>query len=186
MALDGARLAILNSRLNGVARKMANTLLRDRTIRRAEPRAGLLLLHPDRGQRAHRRGGQPTDPCAERSRSDGAGDEGIPSRPSTGRRLPPQLAYHGCSHAADHTLLVPVVDENRRHRFTVLAKAHQADIGNSVPTTYHGAARDVYEEGALIFPAVQVARDARSSTTSSGCAGCESACPNNGGAISWR
>ena len=47
------------------------------------------------------------------------------------------------------------------HRFTVFAKAHQADCGNSQPTTYIGAARDVYEEGALIFPAVQVQRDYR-------------------------
>ena len=69
--------------------------------------------------------------------------------------------YHGCSHAADHTILVPVIDDAGTHRFTVLAKAHQADCGNSMPTTYMGAARDVYEEGALIFPAVQVQRDYR-------------------------
>ncbi len=69
--------------------------------------------------------------------------------------------YHGCSHPADHTLLVPVFDEAGTHHFTVLAKAHQADCGNSIPTTYMGAARDVYEEGALIFPAVQVQRDFR-------------------------
>jgi len=43
--------------------------------------------------------------------------------------------------------------------FTAVAKAHQADIGNSIPTTYHASAKDVYEEGALIFPAVQVQRD---------------------------
>jgi N-methylhydantoinase B len=69
--------------------------------------------------------------------------------------------YHGCSHPADHTILVPVIDEEGRHRFTVLAKAHQADCGNSIPTTYHGAAKDVYEEGALIFPAVRVEKDYR-------------------------
>src|SRR5215813_6236674 len=69
--------------------------------------------------------------------------------------------YHGNSHAADHTILVPVIDEDGIHRFTVFAKAHQADIGNSQPTSYTGAARDVYEEGALIFPAVQVQRDYR-------------------------
>ena len=40
--------------------------------------------------------------------------------------------------------------------FTACAKAHQADIGNSIPTTYHAAARDVYEEGAIIFPCVRV------------------------------
>src|SRR3546814_14243981 len=60
---------------------------------------------------------------------------------------------------ADHSILVPVMDDEGVHRFTVVAKAHQADIGNSIPTTYHGTARDVYEEGALIFPAVQVQRD---------------------------
>ena len=37
-----------------------------------------------------------------------------------------------------------------------MAKAHQADCGNSLATTYMGGARDVYQEGALIFPAVRV------------------------------
>ena len=69
--------------------------------------------------------------------------------------------YHGGSHAADLTVLAPVIDDQGVHRFTVLAKAHQADIGNSVPTTYLATARDVYEEGALIFPAVKVQRDYR-------------------------
>ena len=67
--------------------------------------------------------------------------------------------YHGCSHAADLSALVPVVDDGGIHRFTLLAKAHQADIGNSQPTTYMASARDVYEEGALIFPAVCIQRD---------------------------
>jgi N-methylhydantoinase B len=53
------------------------------------------------------------------------------------------------------------MDESGVHRFTVLAKAHQADIGNSIPTTYHAAARDVYEEGALLFAATRVQRDYR-------------------------
>jgi N-methylhydantoinase B len=67
--------------------------------------------------------------------------------------------YHGNTHAADHTILVPVFDNLGTHRFTVLAKAHQADCGNSLPTTYMGTARDVYQEGALIFPAVRVQSD---------------------------
>jgi N-methylhydantoinase B len=69
--------------------------------------------------------------------------------------------YHGNSHAADHTILAPVIDDAGVHRFTVFAKAHQADIGNARPTSYSGNSRDVYEEGALIFPAVQVQRDYR-------------------------
>lgn len=67
--------------------------------------------------------------------------------------------YHGNSHAADHCLLVPVVDADGTHRFTVVVKAHQADCGNSLPTTYMGSAADVYAEGALIFPAVRIQRD---------------------------
>ena len=68
--------------------------------------------------------------------------------------------YLGNSHAADHAVLVPVFIDGA-HLFTACAKAHQADTGNSIPTTYHTTARDVYEEGALIFSAVRVQRDYR-------------------------
>ena len=66
--------------------------------------------------------------------------------------------YSGNSHPADHTIIVPVFWQGE-HLFNVCAKAHQADIGNSLPTTYHAAAKDIYEEGALIFPAVRVQRE---------------------------
>ncbi|KUR75778.1 hydantoinase B/oxoprolinase family protein [Novosphingobium sp. Fuku2-ISO-50] len=66
--------------------------------------------------------------------------------------------YTGNTHPADHTFLVPVFFEGE-HLFTTVAKAHQADIGNSKPTTYMADAVDIYEEGALIFPAVRVQRD---------------------------
>ncbi|MEM9818800.1 MAG: hydantoinase B/oxoprolinase family protein [Cyanobacteria bacterium P01_D01_bin.6] len=69
--------------------------------------------------------------------------------------------YHGCSHAADQTIMVPVFDAAERHRFTLVAKAHQADIGNAIPTTYHGAALDVYNEGALIFASAKIQSDYR-------------------------
>jgi N-methylhydantoinase B len=65
--------------------------------------------------------------------------------------------YLGNTHAADHTIVVPVFVEGEL-MFTACAKAHQADIGNSIPTTYHAWAKDVYEEGALIFPCVRVQR----------------------------
>lgn len=68
--------------------------------------------------------------------------------------------YLGNTHPADHTLLVPVFCAGE-HLFTAVAKAHQADIGNSIPTTYHAAARDIYEEGALIFPCVRVQKNYR-------------------------
>ncbi len=65
--------------------------------------------------------------------------------------------YGGNSHAADQTLLVPVFLDGV-HLFTALAKAHQADIGNAIPTTYSPTATDMYNEGALVFPMVLMAR----------------------------
>jgi N-methylhydantoinase B len=67
--------------------------------------------------------------------------------------------YSGNSHAADHAMFVPVVDGAGVHRFSVVAKAHQADCGDSQPTTYMAAATDVYEEGALLFDACRVQSD---------------------------
>jgi N-methylhydantoinase B len=63
--------------------------------------------------------------------------------------------YHGNTHAADHSILVPVFHEDEL-MFICICRGHQADIGDSLPTTYHTKARDVYEEGAIIFPHVRV------------------------------
>ena len=154
----GVRLALLNNRLEGIARKMANTLLRT-------GRSGVLSVARDFS-------------CCIVTANDEllASAESLPIHVLSGpdlmatsmKQFHPELRagdaflhnspYHGCSHPADHTLLVPVIDATGRHRFTVVAKAHQADCGNSIPTTYMGSAKDVYEEGALIFPAVQVQR----------------------------
>jgi len=158
---DGVSLAILSNRLQGVAKKMANTLLRT-------GRSGVLNIARDFS-------------CCIVTRDNRllAAADSLPIHVLSGpdlmcaavQRFHPVLRrgdaflhnspYHGCSHPADHTLLVPVIDAAGTHHFTVLAKAHQADCGNSIPTTYMGAARDVYEEGALIFPAVQIQRDFR-------------------------
>ncbi len=156
---DGARLAVISRRLEGVAGKMTNTLLRtgrsgvlnrardfsccivtanNELLAAAESLPIHVLCGPDMMAR-----------CMLEHHPDlRAGDAFLHNSP-----------YHGCSHPADHTALVPVLDDRGVHRFTVLAKAHQADIGNSVPTTYHAAAKDVYEEGALIFPAVKVEQE---------------------------
>lgn len=152
-------MAILNSRLQGIARKMANTLLRtgrSGVLNRARDfsccivTAQAELLAAADSLPIHVLSGPDLMAAAMKSFHPDLrpGDAFLHNSP-----------YHGCSHAADLTLLVPVFEQAGEHRFTVMAKAHQADIGNSVPTTYHGAARDVYEEGALIFPAVQVERD---------------------------
>jgi N-methylhydantoinase B len=66
--------------------------------------------------------------------------------------------YLGNSHAGDHAILIPVFAEGQ-HLFTCCIKGHLPDIGNSLPTSYFPGARDVYEEGALIFPCVRIQRD---------------------------
>lgn len=158
-ALDAVTVAILNKRLEGITRKMANTLMRT-------GRSGVLNIARD------------FSCCLVTAEGDLlAVNEALPIHVLAGpdmmarvmKEFHPQLRagdaflnnspYHGCSHAADHTLLAPVMDEHGVHRFTVVVKAHQADIGNSIPTTYHGSARDVYEEGALIFPCIRVQTD---------------------------
>jgi N-methylhydantoinase B len=81
-----------------------------------------------------------------------------PPQPEARRRLPAQFALSRLHPSADHSILIPIIDDDGIHRFTVLAKGHQADCGNALPTTYMGAAKDVYAEGALIFPAVRIQR----------------------------
>ena len=154
--MDGVRLAVLSSRFQGICRRMANTLMRT-------GRSGVLNTAHDFS-------------CCILSADDSfvAADESLPVHVLSGpdimakymKEFHPHLRrgdaylnnspYHGCSHPADHTILIPVIDEAGEHRFTVLAKAHQADIGNSKPTTYMATAEDVYEEGALIFPGTKV------------------------------
>ena len=68
--------------------------------------------------------------------------------------------FHGNTHPADHTLMVPVFFEGELMFFTVV-RGHQADVGNSEPTTYMAYAKDVYEEGAIYWPGVRVQRDYR-------------------------
>ena len=66
--------------------------------------------------------------------------------------------YQGNSHAADTQVIVPVFVDGE-HLFTAITKAHMVDCGNSLPTTYMPMARDVYEEGAVIFPCVRVQKN---------------------------
>jgi N-methylhydantoinase B len=158
-AFDGVKLAIMQKRFDGVTRKMANTLLRT-------ARSGVINTARDFSCALV------TADCELLTAADSYPIHVIGGADLMARAmldLHPELKpgdaflhnspYHGNSHAADHTILVPVFDDDGVHRFTVLSKAHQADCGNALPTTYMGLARDVYAEGALIFPAVKVQSD---------------------------
>jgi N-methylhydantoinase B len=154
-------LALLSNRFESVARAMMNTLLRtarsailntardfscciltanDELLAMAES----LPIHVMSGPDLIARYMKDTHPALRR------GDAFLHNSP-----------YHGNSHAADWCVVVPVVDDEGVHRYTVLAKAHLADCGNAIPTTYVADAKDVYNEGALIFPCVQVQKGYR-------------------------
>ena len=158
---DGVRLAIITNRLAAVCAKMAHTLYRT-------GRSGVLntardfscsIITPDHELLSV----VESQPIHVLSGPDVMARTMVELHPEL-RRGDAYLhnsPYHGCSHPADHTIIVPIIDDDGVYRFAVEAKAHQADCGNSLPSTYMPTARDVYEEGALIFAATQIQRDYR-------------------------
>ncbi len=156
--IDPVMTAVIANRIDGIIREMTNTMLRaarSAVINTARDFSCALctgdsrLLSSAEGLPIHIFGSQLQCQHLLEARGDDIreGDCYLHNDP-----------YTGNTHAADHTFLVPVFVDGE-HLFTTVAKAHQADIGNAAPTTYHAMARDVYEEGALIFPSVLVQRD---------------------------
>lgn len=159
MKIDPVTLAVLSKRFDAITTKMANTLFRT-------GRSGVLNVAKDFSTSVVTRDcelltGAETLPIHVLSGADLMARSMMEIHPELrrGDAFLHNSPYHGCSHPADHTILIPVIDDHGEHHFTVWVKAHQADCGNSKPTTYMGDARDVYEEGALIFPAVKVQED---------------------------
>ncbi len=157
--LDPVTFAVLASRLDAIAREMTETLMRtsrSSIINTARDLSCSIVTGDDRmlaaaeGLPIQVLGGQLQARAMREQHPDLAdGDAFLNNDP-----------YGGNMHAADHAVVVPVFHDGE-HVFTVCAVAHQADCGNAVPTAYNATARDVYEEGALIFPCVRVQRDRR-------------------------
>jgi N-methylhydantoinase B len=158
-SIDPVKLAVIANRLDTIVREMENTLLRagrSAVINMARDFSCALITGDNRllstaeGLPVHVIGTEYLGEAMCELHDDIAeGDAFLHNDP-----------YLGNTHPADHTILVPVFFEGK-HLFTTAAKAHQADIGNSIPSTYMPFARDSYEEGGLIFPAVRVQRDYR-------------------------
>jgi N-methylhydantoinase B len=156
LAPDGVQMAMISSRLETIARKMQNTLFRT-------ARSGILNTAHDFSCVVL------TADCRLL-----AAAESLPNHTLIGPDLMCEAVlkhhavlkrgdcflhnspYEGNSHAADHCMIVPIIDDEDILRFFVLAKAHQADCGNSQPSSYLADVKDVYEEGALIFSAVKI------------------------------
>lgn len=151
---DAIRTAVIANKIDGIVREMTNTLLRSarsavinsaRDFSCAILTGNEELLAAAEGIPVHIFGAQLQAEAVKAAHPNlMEGDAFLDNDP-----------YVGNSHAADHTVLVPVFVEGE-HMFTAVAKAHQADAGNSLPTTYYAGAKDVYQEGAIIFPAVKV------------------------------
>jgi N-methylhydantoinase A len=156
--LDGVTLAIMANRLDGIVREMSNTLLkagRSAVIAQARDFSNAIVTADNRllsvaeGLPVHIFGAHLQAASIAKFHLPQEGDAYLHND-----------VYLGNTHPADHTILVPVFVDGE-HLFTASAKAHQADIGNSIPTTYYADARDVYQEGSLIFPCVKVQQDFR-------------------------
>ncbi|WP_406635131.1 hydantoinase B/oxoprolinase family protein [Amycolatopsis sp. WGS_07] len=155
--LGPALMAVIANRMDAILREMTNTLLRAgrsavlstaRDFSCSLVTADNRLLATAEGLPVHIFGSHlQTQTMSELHDDIAPGDAFLHNDP-----------YSGNTHNADHTILVPVFAAGK-HMFTTVAKAHQADIGNSFPTTYMAMAKDVYEEGALIFPATRIQRN---------------------------
>ncbi|MCC5870729.1 MAG: hydantoinase B/oxoprolinase family protein [Gammaproteobacteria bacterium] len=157
---DPVLTTVLANRFDGIVREMSNTLLRaarSAVIANARDFSCAIVTGDDRllaaaeGAPVHIFGAHLQSASMNKLHDDiSEGDAFLHNDP-----------YMGNTHAADHAILVPVFVDGE-HMFTACAKAHQADTGNSIPTTYYAAARDVYQEGTLIFPCVRIQRDYKS------------------------
>ncbi len=157
--LDQVVMAVLANRLDSIVREMTNTLFRtgrSAILNTAKDfscsivTADNQLLSSADGLPIHvLGGGRQTESMREFHEDLAEGDAYLHNDP-----------FLGNTHTADHTILVPVFIGDR-HLFTVAAKAHQADCGNSDPSTYMPFAKDVYQEGGLNFPCVRIQRGYR-------------------------
>ena len=155
--LDQVVIAVLANRLDSIVREMTNTLLRagrSAILNTAKDFSCSIVTADDQllssadGLPIHVLGGGRQTASVREFHADLAeGDAFLHNDP-----------YLGNTHTADHTILVPVF-VGSRHLFTVAAKAHQADCGNSDPSTYMPFARDIYQEGGLNFPCVRIQRN---------------------------
>ena len=152
-AIDPVQLLVMANRIDGITREMTNTLVRTahsatlvaRDFSTSVSDANHQLFSAPEGIPCHVYGsGLLCQAMADLHPDFKEGDAFLHNDP-----------YLGNSHPADHTVLVPVFFEGE-HIFTTCVKAHQADCGNAIPSTYTPKAIDVYAEGALIFPCVRI------------------------------
>ena len=155
---DPMLLAVLSSRFGAILREMSNGVLRaskSGVIKIARDMSCAILTYDHRLL------------CIEECIPVHAAAIDLTTRPLTGffddiaegDAFLNNCPYTGVTHHADLTLCVPVFCGGKPLFWTV-SRAHHADVGAPIPSTYLPYARTIYEEG-LHFPCVRVERGYR-------------------------
>ena len=157
---DPVDLAVLSSRFTAIVRAMSNTLIRTGRSVILEYRSRLLVQHHHRRRRTLQLRREHPRARAQRSRPDVQEHEGVSSRVPAGRRLHAQLPLPRQLPTPRNTcILVPVFDDEGRHRFTRARKAHLSDIGNAEPPRTRRWRGTCTRRAPLILPCVKVQSD---------------------------
>ncbi len=153
---DPMLLAVLSSRFDAILREMSNAVLKaskSGVIKIARDMSCAILTYDHRLV------------CIEECIPIHAAAIDLTTRPLTeffddiedGDAFLNNCPYTGVTHHADLTLCVPVFFDGAPLFWTV-SRAHHADVGAPVPSTYLPYAKTIYEEG-LHFPGVRVERN---------------------------
>ena len=152
---DPMLLSVLSSRFGAILREMSNCVLRaskSGVIKIARDMSCAILTYDHRLV------------CIEECIPVHAAAIDLTTRPLTelfddieeGDAFLNNCPYTGVTHHADLTLCVPVYF-NGKPLFWTVSRAHHADVGAPIPSTYLPYAKTIYEEG-LHFPCVRVER----------------------------
>ncbi|MCY4480986.1 MAG: hydantoinase B/oxoprolinase family protein, partial [Rhodospirillales bacterium] len=150
---DPMLLSVLSSRFGAILREMSNGVLRaskSGVIKIARDMSCAILTYDHRLV------------CIEECIPVHAAAIDLTTRPLTelfddieeGDAFLNNCPYTGVTHHADLTLCVPVFF-NGKPLFWTVSRAHHADVGAPIPSTYLPYAKTIYEEG-LHFPGVRV------------------------------
>lgn len=150
-------MSVLSSRLYSIGLEMTNTLMRTARSQLMSVCHDLSTAICDRNGKVIALAesipvhcanmGLTVEPCFEHSEGIKRGDLFLNNSP-----------YHGNTHHADYTFIAPVFCGDELMFFAV-TKGHQADIGNTIPSTYVPSAKDMFLEGAIDWPCVKFQKD---------------------------
>jgi N-methylhydantoinase B len=152
-------LALLARRFDSITKEMTNTLLRSARSGVVNTGRDFSCAIVDNDCRAV------SVAVASPSHTGAAGDQIRILKELFGEDIHPgdcfinTCSYYGNTHNGDFTIFAPVFYQGECLFYT-LSRAHQADIGAPIPSSYLAYAKTIYEEG-LQLPCVRIQREYR-------------------------